>query len=134
MRVSGDVSGGFAELRVTLDNRFCGLVSYITGQIAQATSADAEMLLEVLGNTIATVVDAGLVVAISSLISGSEVARTFAPTPLILPGGPQVPNVRARMLNVDGDLFFLETLIYLFDIRVRELTPMGGLLFARGAT
>jgi len=54
--------------------------------------------------------------------------------PIILPGGPEVPTIRARALNVNGDFVFLEAQIFLFNIRVRELTPMGPLVFARGST
>jgi hypothetical protein len=50
-----------------------------------------------------------------------------------MPGGPSDPNVRFEMVNVLADVYSMHLLVYLFNIRVRELTPMGPLLWARGS-
>ena len=134
VRVDGDASSGFMAIEVVMDPRFCSLIQFITGQIAQVTSADADMELSIIGGEYPTPVFSGPVTAISSLVSGSECAQTFIPPPIILPGGNQAPLLRFRALNVNNDLGFIEAMIFLFNIAVRETTPMGGLLFQSGST
>jgi len=134
VRVSGDASSGFMSIEVTMDPRFCSLVSFITGQISQATSADADVELAIIGQEYPTVVFSDAVTAIASLISGTEIAHTFNPAPMVLPGGGQAPLIRCRYLNVNGDFGFIEMMIFLFNISVREKTAMGPLLFSRGST
>jgi len=52
---------------------------------------------------------------------------------VILPGSENTA-LTVFAANVDGDEYFLDAFIFLFDIRARELTPMGPLLWARGST
>jgi len=136
--VTGDASGGRATLSVVMDPRFCSLVSFCSFQIQQGTSADAEYRLTVGSDTggtqIPPTVESGPVEAVVSLVSSSEINKTSPIVPMMLPGAGQVGRIRYEFLNVDGDVFSMSALIYLFNIRVRELTPMGGLLWARGAT
>lgn len=133
-QASGDVSGGALTMNVNFDPRFCSLVAYVTVQIAQGTSADADVRIQVRGDTIATVNFQGPVSAVASDVTSFEVAHTFAPVPVIVPGAGENGAIQVAFDNVDGDEYFLDTLIYLFNIRVRELTPMGPLLWARGST
>ncbi len=39
--VAGDAGGGFAQLRISMDPRFCSLVAWTTIGITQVTPADA---------------------------------------------------------------------------------------------
>ena len=133
--VTGAVGGGLAALQVNMDPRFCSLVSWIAMQNAQVADADGDYRFAVFGTggRIPVQTDSGLAVSIA--IGSSTLEKTWAPTPFILPGGsgPGAALI-GQMLNVDADVYSLSALIYLFDIRVRETTPMGPLLWARGAT
>lgn len=136
--VIGDASAGHARLTVEMDPRFCSLVAWVSFSIRQATSADAEYRLTV-GSTsgatqIPTQADSGLVVAISSTITTAEINKMISIVPMMMPGAGQSGRVEANFLNVDTDTYRMSLLIYLFNIRVRELTPMGPLLWARGST
>ncbi len=121
-----------------MDPRFCSLVSYVSFRILQATSADAEFRMTIGpqsgGVQIPQILESGLQVAISSTVSNSEVNRTMKVQPLMMPGAGQAGQVRLDFLNVDTDTYNVSMYIYLFNIRVRELTSMGQLLWARGAT
>lgn len=136
--ITGDASSGRADLRITMDPRFCSLVSYITMTNSQAATADADIRLTVgSDNPVAAVplqVQAGNVESINGNVSGGiTLNRTWTPPPFILPGGSVAPFARGQMLNVLNDVYGLRAMIFLFDIRVRELTPMGPLLWARGS-
>lgn len=136
--LTGDVSGGAATITARMDLRFVSLVSYVTGQIQQGTSADAEHRFTLSSDFVAEQVSQGDITAISSTIAAFEIAKTWFPAPVLLPGGNLSASERSRIimkfLNVDDDVYEMAALIYCFDIRVREETPMGPLLWARGAT
>lgn len=134
MAAAGTVSGGSLVMTVNLDVRFCSLIPFVTVQITQGTAADAGCRVQVRGLSIPTVVDQTVVPAVIDDVSAFQVAKTVNLAPVIIPGGGEDGSIQASFDNVDGDLYFLDTLIYLFNIRVRELTPMGPLLWARGAT
>jgi len=76
----------------------------------------------------------GDVSAVAAALGDPTVAKTWNPTPTILGGGAIIPTITVRGKNVDSDVYLCSMLIYLFDIAVRERTPMGPLLWARGAT
>ncbi len=133
--VTGSVSGGAMSVRVSMDPRYCALVAWVTAQNTQVSSADADLRI-VLGDAdgrVPAIVQQGPVVATSATVNAVTVARTFVPNPIVLPGGGVVPFINVAMLNVDADVLKMDAMIYIFDIRVRELTPMGPLLWARGA-
>jgi len=136
--VAGDVSSGIATINLTMDNRYCSLVGYATGRILQGTPADAELRMAI-GVTAAPLgkvplqVDQGDVTAIAATVSPDSIAKTWLPPSIILPGGVDAPVLSLAATNVDGDFFTIDALIYLFNIRVRELTPMGPILFSRGS-
>lgn len=132
--VTGDVSGGNAVINLTMDPRFCSLVQFVTFEIAQGTSADAEFRMRIAGQLNPPMVDQGLQVAVSSTVTGIEVSRTWSPPAVVLGGAGEGPSIQAIFKNVDGDVYDINAYIFLFDIRVRELTPMGPLLWARGST
>lgn len=134
--VDGNVSSGAMQIRMTMDPRYCSLVSWVTFQIIQATAADADVRV-VIGDVdlrVPKLIQQGPVVKTATLVNVNTVAGTFTPTPVILPGGGVLPFIQVAALNVDGDSLSFDALVYLFRIDVREKTPMGPLLWARGAT
>lgn len=132
--LTGDATGTFVQHTINMDERYCALVSYVTHTIAQATSADAEFQTSITSARSAQLRDSGIQVAVNSSVSALEIAHTWNPPALILPGAGDGARIRIQVLNVDTDVVRLSALIYCFDVRVRETTPMGPLLWARGST
>lgn len=130
----GDAGGNNVEQIVIMDDRFCSLISWVTLRNVQATELDADVILKVSGSQTPAQMFHELVVASAVAISTTTIVKTFIPTPFVLPGGPAVGNFSTRVLNVLADVVSVDALIYLFDITVREKTPMGPLLWSRGAT
>ncbi len=133
--LAGDASGGLMTLSLTMDPRFCSLVSYVTAQVAGA-AADNMIRLTVGGGRIAGATFQGLVDAATQFTRVCAV--TWQPPALILPGGTSPAalgqhSINFQANNVDGDTFTLDAAIYMFNIRAREITPMGPLLWARGS-
>lgn len=131
--LTGDASSGVIETRVNLDPRFVALVSFVTIQIAQGTAADADFRIDVF-NDEAAIVNSGAIESIASLINSNEVSRTYRPPANLMPGGDKTQFVRAQVLNVNGDVFQMDLFVYLFNIRVREVTPIAPLLWAQGGS
>lgn len=131
---AGDASGGSLVMTATLDNRYCSLVAFATVQITQGTAADADVRVLLRGDTIPSVLLQETLDSVALTASAFQVARSFSFAPLIIPGSAENGQLQVSFTNVDGDLYFVDSMIYLFNIRVRELTPMGPLLWARGAT
>lgn len=134
-QVIGDATGTSATLAVTMDPRYTSLVSYVTFSIAQATSADADFRATIArGTTFPTISASGAIEAVSSNVSSQEVTRTWEPAPAVLPGTTVlVPTLQVQFVNVDTDIYTMSSMIYIFNIRARETTPMGPLLWARGS-
>lgn len=130
----GDVSGGSVVMTATFDPRYCSLVAFATIQITQGTAADADARVLLRGDSVPSVLLQETLDSVPITASAFQVARTFAFAPLIIPGGGENGQLQVSFTNVDADVFFVDAMIYLFNIRVRELTPMGPLLWARGAT
>jgi len=134
MSITGDATAGVARMSVIMDERYCSLISYVTFQDTQVTSADADFRVRIVAPKVATALDSGVITGISATADTTTVSRTWEPPPIVLPGGQGAgTQLVLNMLNVDLDVYALSLLIYLFDIRVRELTPMGPLLWARGS-
>lgn len=134
MSVTGDVSGGAASLRIEMDPRFCSLISFAAIQIAQGTSADADLRWLINGATIPSIVTTPTANAVASGVSAFEVGAMLNPNPVVIPGGPEGAALSVFAANVDADVYYIDAYIYLFDILAREKTPMGWLLWARGST
>ncbi len=137
LQVTGDAGGGAATLTIHMDPRFTSLVAYVTAQNDQASSADADLRLVITPSTgiqIAALTLQQPVVATSATVNSTTIGLTWNPTPLLMPGAANTGRIIMKMLNVLADEYRLSAHIYLFNIRVRELTPMGPLLWARGAT
>lgn len=130
--VTGATGGGAAALRVNLDPRFCSLVGFVFFQNIQATPADAEFRMFIDGGGSPAQVDAGDITSVGT-VSAASLNHTWNPTPIVL-FGPRAPIIGVDLLNVDADVISMNTMIYLFNINARQATPMGPLLWARGAT
>ena len=130
--VDADASGGTLTAVLEMDPRYASLIGFVTGQLLQAVDADVEFLFSVSGLRVPTIVNQGD--AVSSALSGSSIGITWRPEPIILPGGTAAsqPRVQIRFPNVDTDVIRMHALVFCFDIRVREIWPMGPLLWARG--
>lgn len=131
--LTGDASSGNIEFNVTLDPRFVNLVSLLTISIKQATSADAEFAMDLASDEVVAL-RSGLIVAVSSLVTLSEVRFTWVPPATLLPGGDKNSRLRCQVLNVNGDVASFDLWTYLFNIRVRETTPIAPLLWAQGSS
>ena len=132
--VTGAVGGGTSILRINMDPRFCALIAWATYGVTQGTPADLEVraIIGSLGSEIPRLVRQGDITAVAAQVSTQTILTQWEPTPAILPGGPIVPFVQFTSVNVDGDVYNMDAYIYLFNIRVREKTSMGPLLWARG--
>lgn len=137
MALTGDVAGGSLQMDIIFDERYCSLVQFVTFRNAQATPADAEFKVSIFSvddNFTPVQLVQGDLTAVAATIDSSSLALTWNPTPILFGGGPAIGRIRLRLKNVDADVVRLSATIFLFNIRVRETTPMGPLLWARGAT
>lgn len=128
-RIGGDVSGGLASINCTMDERFTSLVQYVTAQAGGVTTS-TEIKMVITSNSQASVIDWGTDLVFTA-IGATNCGHTWNPPPILLPGN-EVSRIEMDWPNVDGDTFFMDALIYLFDIDVRQRTPIGPLLWARG--
>ena len=127
--VTADASGGKLAMIIKLDNRFCSLVSWVEVTNAQAISADEEVRMTVKGNLSPSQTLQGQLHADSSVLDNETLAATWSPTPFLYPGGgTDLAEIVVNMRNTNGDVMEVSALIYLFDIRARELAPIQGLL------
>jgi len=132
--MDGDVSSGVVSQIITTDERFCSLVSYVAGSINQATPANADFRQTISSpRQVPLMNNAGVVTALDAAFT-AECNVMWNPPAVILPGATDIGTIVNIWENVLDDTFRMHCLIYLFNIRVRELTPMGPLLFARGST
>jgi hypothetical protein len=133
---TGAVGGGSMTFRVTMDEKFCSLISFFAVSIQQGTPAAAQQRVVISADQplVPTFEENFNGVATATAISIVSNAKTFNPPPQILPGGSATPFLRWQSLNVDADVYSLNAQIMLFNIRARELAPMGPLLWARGST
>ncbi len=130
-QVTGDATGTTATLRVLMDPRFCSLTAFSTLQIQQATPGDVACRMDLSGAGYPGQ-PVSVVMTSIGLVSVVNVSNTYKPVPVVMPGGGEDVALGAVALNVDTDIYTVNALIYLFDISVREKTPMGPLLWARG--
>jgi len=137
-QVTSDASGGATSLIAQMDPRFVSLVSFGSMRMIQAadTAVDVRWVIGPAtgGVQIPQIIRQGLITDIASGITSSTISDVFNPTPLLLPGAGQTGQLLCQVVNVDTDILLMSAYIYNFDIRVRELTPMGPLLWSRGAT
>lgn len=131
MELVGDAGGGNVAMTMNMDPEWCSLVGYMTLRINQVAAADADFVFIIGGDGTATVALNGLAVATAAAVNSGTIWKTWRPEPLILPyGGNPVASV--RVANVLNDVVQLDALVYVFDPRVRETTPLGPLFWSRG--
>jgi len=138
MAVTGDAGGGGALLQVQMDERFCSLVAYLTVSLTQATDADIDVRYRLdtsqASSPVATQVQGRRLEFTVAQVSSATINDVWAPIPVIIPGGGAGGLFSAEFKNVDTDIYRLSALVYLFNINVRQVMPMGPLLWARGST
>lgn len=134
--IEGSADGGSMSLTVIMDPRFCALISYMTLQVNQVSSADLDVRFNISDANLRVprLLEQDLVTATAATIAATTVGKTWNPPAMVLPGGSGLSNCSVTLPNTLNDDMFLDVLIYLFNIRVRETTPMGPLLWARGST
>lgn len=128
MSIAGSAGGGFARCGINADPRFTSIVSHVTFLIEQATAGDADFQYSI-GDMVA---EAGVLTATSLTISSFGISKVFRPPPVLWAGGEG--DMAVKYLNVDANTFYLQALIYLFDIRARETTALGPLLWSKGSS
>lgn len=129
--VVGDAGGGLASINITLDRRFTSMVQYVTGQIDEVVSA-IDFSWFISSPFMASIVDKGVDVQLADAIT-PNCGHTWNPVPILVPGGA-AGLLSLNWPNVLGDFYFCDALIYLFDIDVRQKSPIAPLLWARGSS
>jgi len=128
----GDASGGTVTFSINMDNRYTSFVSWLSVVVVQGTAADQEYRVFQDADRSAGAAEVLDAVA-SSVLGGNTISIIWRPPGVIMPGGGNGATCGTIWKNVDLDQFRLDAHIYLFDIRAREKTPMGWLLWSRGA-
>lgn len=131
--VTGDASAGHAGCEIVMDDRFCSLVSWASFNINQGTPADADFRLALFGGAAPSQVLSGLSTSVAVTLTARTIGQSWYPKPFILAGGVDVATIQVVFENVLADVYTFSALIYLFDIRVRETTPIAPLLWAAGS-
>ncbi len=137
MQVTGDAGGGVARLTIIFDDRHCSLLGWCSLRIEQGTPADADVRLSAFSgddNFSPAQVLQQPVIKTAAAVNSSTIGITWSPVPMIYGGGPGVARCQADAVNVTNDEYRFSAIVYQFDIRVREVTGTGPILWARGAT
>lgn len=136
MLLTSSATGGASTIQVNMDERFCSLVAYVTVSMSQAIQVDIEVRYRLdtaaVSSPVATQVQNRDLLMIDW--HTAEINDVWTPVPVVMPGDGAGALVSAAVENLDTDTLRLSALIYLFDINVRNVTPMGPLLWARGST
>lgn len=137
-QVVGDGSGGNARLDIVMDARYSSLISYSTLVVRQGTAADIDVQRTIggasSGRAIPLLIENLKAVANSATVSIDTIAENWFPPPVLLPGATDIARLRYRIQNVLNDTAIIYSLIYLFQLNVRQVNPMGPILWARGSS
>lgn len=122
-----DASGGLAQAIISLDTRYCAMVTVVSFTVAGA-AADVEyaMSISAAPNGTSAAVGVNGTVAIITLGAGLVVSARgyWSPPAMILgPGDGSNPAIGVNFENVNGDTAIVSTQILLWDINVRNKTP-----------
>lgn len=128
-RLDHDASGGTAAITCVLDARYVSLVSFVNLFIDQASASDEIVRIELEGAGTPIIRDNFTLTANPTTVDAGNI---WYPPTWVLPGADRVCLIRFTADNVDGNDSFMSALIYNFDIRVREVTNVGFLGWARG--
>lgn len=129
VQIAGDSSSGQAIIKVAFDRRWTTLVQFVTGQVSGVAAPVAFQFI-ISGELMPSVIDKGTD-SFDTVGIQPSAGHTWFPPPVLVPGGAD-GELKLTWLNVDGDTFFCDSLIYLFNIDVRQKTPIAPLLWARG--
>lgn len=139
MSLTGDATGGTVQHRIRMDERFCSLIAFAAIAWDQATPAAATWNIQISGHTgsnlpIPPQLENRHIVEAAATVTATSIADIWQPVPFILPGAGGNGQLFSQVVNNDTDVVRVSLLVYLFNVRVREISPMGPLLWARGAT
>jgi len=135
--LTGDGTGLVTHL-VQMDPKFCAIVAYVTYTNLQATAADQDVRMTVGADEQARLLFAQTIQTLDADYKSAGIPTlnaTWNPTPLILQGGvgfTNPPFIRMQVESFTGDVVQLSALVYLFDINVRNRTPIELLYRAMG--
>jgi len=136
----GDGTGGSPGISFTanMDERFCTLVAYLNLSVSQTAAIDLGLRFRVdtsqASSPIAPQTQSVDAQSIPLTSNPASINEIFQPVPVILPGDGAGSLVQLTTGNIDTDIYRFSGLFYLFNIDVRQVMPMGPLLWARGAT
>ncbi len=117
--ITGDASGGIAEVDMTLDDRYTCLVNHV--QVDATSAAGAKHTRIVLFGPGSFAMSVAPIAPVSSI---DTVARaSWSPDPLF-----KARSLKSRWLNVDTEVYYCHSVIYNFDIRAAEEMPLSALL------
>lgn len=128
---NGDASGGEHTLSVIMDPDYCSMVGYATMQVDSNTTRDIHWQLSSPAVPVMALNLKLLPVAIA--ISGSGLMHTWMPPAMINPGNKnEVPTLVISSLNIEDEVLNLNLVVFIFDIRAREVSTYAQLIGARG--
>lgn len=130
--VEGDATGGTVTQTIRMDPRYVSLISYATLRMTQVNDTDEIVRFTISGGGFMPRVGCTRTLEHDPHLSTFEIFDTWVPAPVLAPGAGRTTSLSVICDNNVNNLYFVDALVYLFDIRVREMTPMGPLLWARG--
>lgn len=129
---TGDSGGGAMQFKIHADPRYSAVLSYMDIRIAQVSSADADVYWNFWGQKGHNVHLTTTLTATAAVVNANTIAGYIQPPALLYPGGAGGWNFYTFLKNVENDVYYLNCLIYLFDIESRHQIPIEYLLRARG--
>ncbi len=136
----GDATGGSPGISFTvnMDERFCALVAYAVLSVSQASGTALGLRFRIDtgqgSSPVAPQLQNIAAAAIAGTANSATINETWNPIPLIIPGDGAQGLLQMTTTNIDTDTYRFSALIYLFNVNVRQVMPMGPLLWARGST
>ncbi len=127
---TGDAGGGSNTLSVVMDPDYCSLIVYATAQVEPAGSLH-DVKWKITGDRLPVMVATPRVKDISSAFP-EQISNTWIPPPFVLPGGDDLSTLSVAVLNILAEVLSINCVVYLFDIRARETTPMHQLIASVG--
>ncbi len=122
--IAGDASGGYATLTAHMDPRFAALVSFLTVQVNSAAAVpDVKAAIHAAPSTEQDVV-LNLIGGVPLFTTTGQAMLTWSPSPLF-----NAESIVVDFDNVDAtELYVFTAVIYNFNIRAAEQTPLSVLL------
>lgn len=121
--IAGDASGGSAQITVNMDDRYANLVSVIQ-QTVSVVAADVEMRFTLQHGEHAGNMSLSAHSAPNNFNSVDQAARSsWSPPPFF-----GADALVSRCANTNGDTYALSGVVYLFNKRAAEITPLSVLL------